>query len=77
MIADATGSESDEIHLYEIYVVDWEGAGWYPEYWEYAVAFATFRWDDDWCKRFAEFIHAWPAESAMVKLLYTDILFFF
>ena len=32
-----------------ITIIDWEFAGWYPSYWEYARAiFACGRWDDDW-----------------------------
>lgn len=31
-------------------VVDWEDAGWYPEYWEYFSAFTTFQWAVDWCE---------------------------
>ena len=34
----------------ELVIIDWEFAGWYPSYWEYARAiFACGRWDDDWC----------------------------
>lgn len=33
----------------DVVVIDWECAGWYPSYWEYARAiFACGRWDDDW-----------------------------
>jgi hypothetical protein len=33
----------------QLVIVDWEFAGWYPSYWEYARAiFACGRWDDDW-----------------------------
>jgi hypothetical protein len=34
---------------YDIVLVDWEYAGWYPSYWEYSKAIlASGRWDDDW-----------------------------
>ena len=33
----------------DVVLLDWEFAGWYPSYWEYARAlFACGRWDDDW-----------------------------
>jgi hypothetical protein len=41
-------TQSDGAHL-ELVIIDWEFAGWYPSYWEYARAiFACGRWDDDW-----------------------------
>ena len=33
---------------FKVTVLDWENAGWYPEYWEYACAFWSTIWDDDW-----------------------------
>ena len=60
---------------FDPYIIDWEDAGWYPEYWEYFAAFAGFRWEHDWCKRFTEFVTAWPAEAVMMKMIYTDLFF--
>jgi thiamine kinase-like enzyme len=31
-----------------VVLVDWEAAGWYPGYWEYATAMSGGGWDDDW-----------------------------
>jgi hypothetical protein len=39
-------------------IVDWEVAGWYPGYWEYAAAFFAFKWEDDWLERIEEVIDA-------------------
>ncbi|TAQ88179.1 hypothetical protein B7494_g3493 [Chlorociboria aeruginascens] len=34
---------------YSLVIIDWETSGWYPSYWEYALAMiACGRWDDDW-----------------------------
>lgn len=70
-ILDGTSTKT----RYEPYLVDWESAGWYPEYWEYFAAFSGFRWDDDWCKRFTDFVSAWPVEAAMLKMVHTDLFF--
>jgi Ser/Thr protein kinase RdoA (MazF antagonist) len=41
-------------------IVDWEQAGWYPEYWEYCKAMIVGPYGDEW--RDAGFIHlALPA----------------
>ncbi|PVH83758.1 kinase-like protein [Cadophora sp. DSE1049] len=58
---------------FRVRLVDWESAGWYPAYWEYVAAFFAFKWDDDWCVKVAEIIDAWPAEAAMMKLIYQDL----
>ena len=37
---------------YEVVLVDWEEAGWYPSYWEYASVAIWFQWDDNWPTKF-------------------------
>ena len=32
---------------YDVVVVDWKSAGWYPRYWEYVAAFFAFKWGSD------------------------------
>jgi thiamine kinase-like enzyme len=58
---------------YVVSIVDWEVAGWYPSYWEYAAAFFAFKWEDDWLERVEEVIDAWGAETAMIKMIYQDL----
>ncbi len=50
-------------------VVDWEGAGWMPSYWEYASMFVFADWDDDWSGRFESIVNAWPSEAAMLMFV--------
>ncbi|KAF2455602.1 kinase-like domain-containing protein [Lineolata rhizophorae] len=56
-------------------IVDWETAGWYPAYWEYAAAFALFQWVDDWPLFFEKFIDPWPLEASMLKFVHQDLEF--
>ncbi|CZS92031.1 hypothetical protein WAI453_000046 [Rhynchosporium graminicola] len=62
-----------EKEQFRIKLVDWESAGWYPAYWEYVAAFFAFKWDDDWSVRVEDIVDAWPAEAAMMKLIYQDL----
>ena len=39
-------TSSEETHV--VSIVDWEVAGWYPSYWEYAAVFFAFKWEDGW-----------------------------
>lgn len=60
---------------YIVALVDWEYAGWYPSYWDYAISFTHFCWDDDWPERFESFLEPWPAEAALVRMFYQEIFF--
>jgi hypothetical protein len=59
-------TSTEDTHV--VLIVDWEVAGWYPSYWEYAAAFA-FKWEDGWLERVEE-VDAW---SAMIKMVYQDL----
>ena len=76
IIVKATVQEGDQQRRkFEIALVDCEVAGWYPDYWDYFIMFVTFRWKDDWRQKAEEFLTAWPAESAMMRMVYTDLWF--
>lgn len=61
---------------FTVSIVDWESAGWYPCYWEYFNAFLAFTWDNDWPFQAIQAIDAWPAETAMMKMVYQDLWFY-
>nr|POE94582.1 hypothetical protein CFP56_16821 [Quercus suber] len=67
--------ENSRHRRFEIALVDWEYAGWYPDYWEYFMMFTIFQWDQDWSQKAADFMDPWPVECAMMKMLYTDLWF--
>ncbi|RMJ24986.1 hypothetical protein PHISP_04149 [Aspergillus sp. HF37] len=61
---------------FDIVLVDWENAGWYPEYWEFFCAsspFIFFYWEEDWCWRAQQFLQVWPAEMAMMRMIDKDL----
>ncbi|EER42869.1 phosphotransferase enzyme family protein [Histoplasma capsulatum H143] len=70
-----TSKHSSEKCDYDVALVDWEDAGWYPSYWDYAISFTHFRWDDDWPVRFEGFVEPCLAEAVLVKMVYQDIFF--
>lgn len=60
-----------------IIIVDWEDAGWFPDYWEYLMAHMTFGlWSDDWSDKIEKALPAWPAETAMMGMIYHDLFFY-
>ena len=50
-------------------VLDWEDAGWYPSYWEYAALFVDFQWIDDWPEKVEIILDPHPLESAMLRMV--------
>jgi thiamine kinase-like enzyme len=45
-----------------IVIIDWERAGWFPEYWDYTRAYAARGYMKDWWKRFKEVVDGYDDE---------------
>lgn len=60
---------------FDIMLVDWENAGWLPDFWEFFCASSplNFEWDEDWSCRVQEFVQVWPAEMAIMQLIDKDL----
>ncbi len=56
-------------------VVDWEEAGWYPSYWEYAAMFIHLQWVDDWPEKYERIVDPCPLEGGMLWILKQDVEF--
>lgn len=56
-------------------IVDWEMAGWYPSYWEYASCFVDFQWTEDWPEKVEYILDPWPLEAAMLRMVRQDLEF--
>ncbi|UJO22777.1 uncharacterized protein CLAFUR5_12175 [Fulvia fulva] len=74
MVAETSsgGEERD----FEVMLVDWELAGWYPDFWEFFCTSSTFDyvyWEEDWCWRTEQFLQVWPAKTAMMRMLDKDM----
>lgn len=58
-------------------IIDWETAGWYPSYWEYAYIFPLFQWVDDWPASVEDIIDPWPLEAALLRFVHEDLEFWY
>lgn len=66
-------TQLDSAHS-ELVIIDWEFAGWYPSYWEYARAiFACGRWDDDWNDWVDKILEPFRNEYAWMELLLREL----
>lgn len=58
----------------EMALIDWETAGWYPEYWEYASAmFACGAWKDDWHESVRHILAEYANEFAWFDMLRREL----
>lgn len=60
-----------------IAVLDWESAGFFPEYWDYAHSFLGVRWNDDALSDYALFLQEclqpYPLQAATISLIVTKM----
>ena len=56
-------------------LVDWEMAGWYPSYWEYAHIFPLLQWINDWPAYIEKILDPLPLEGAMMRIVFSDLEF--
>ncbi len=62
-----TGSVAD------IVLLDWESAGWYPRYWEYAATVFAGWFTDDWFRWIPNFLKPFPNEYAWYAMLAQEV----
>jgi aminoglycoside phosphotransferase (APT) family kinase protein len=75
LVQEIPAKSPGQVKDFEVGVVDWEAAGWYPSYWEYVSLAMFFEWNEDWPARFEDFIDAWPAELALFQVLHAEIMY--
>lgn len=56
-----------------IVIIDWEKAGWYPEYWEYCMTYCALRWDDDWSLWIDRMLEPCVSEAAWFQSLRLEL----
>ncbi|KAI5455948.1 hypothetical protein BGZ63DRAFT_397612 [Mariannaea sp. PMI_226] len=55
-------------------IINWEAAGWYPEYWEYALAiFAYGSWEDDWHESVGRILDEYLNEYTWFEMLRQEL----
>ncbi|KIW83558.1 hypothetical protein Z517_02803 [Fonsecaea pedrosoi CBS 271.37] len=63
----------DDEDGFELTILDWEDAGWYPDYFEYFACYTSFRWDNDWPQIVEVFLDPYPVETLVLMPVYHDI----
>lgn len=65
--------ESPHLSTWQIHILDWEKSGWYPTYWEYAIATCALQWNDDWCLWIQEALDPYPSEAAWLQTIRLEL----
>lgn len=69
--AELNERESEQHHEYRVRgIVDWESAGWYPAYWEYASALVRGHEETDWPEYVGKTMKPYPLEMSMIFLIF-------
>lgn len=68
-----TKISTQSVEDYEVTLVDWEKAGWYPTYWEYCSATWSFKWDDDWPNRIEAVLRPYRLEFPWMEMLFNEL----
>lgn len=77
IVIDQAQDTPQRLRSHRVGLVDWEAAGWYPDYWEYFAAYVAFRRNEDWSAKREDFIDAHAAGTAMIGYdIWGNYLFF-
>ena len=50
-------------------IIDWEHAGFYPEYWEYTKIICSIQWDNIWVPMVCKFLDQYTKEFSFIYYL--------
>ncbi|CAM6090447.1 unnamed protein product [Calypogeia fissa] len=71
IIVRADGQALEDI---EVVLIDWKYSGWYPSYWEYAMALIpNSKWDNDWDRWIAMILDEYLLEWSWMKIYVYDL----
>jgi serine/threonine protein kinase len=51
----------------KVVIIDWEHAGWYPDFWEYCCSMMTLRYRDDWGEWVPKVLDEYVAELGWMR----------
>lgn len=60
---------------FKITLIDWEIAGWYPEYWDFCNATISCRFKPDWLELIPDILDAYPVEYLMMQVVYSTVFY--
>ncbi|PLB49652.1 hypothetical protein P170DRAFT_465021 [Aspergillus steynii IBT 23096] len=60
---------------YQITLLDWALAGWYPEYWDYCNSTVYCQGKHEWLELVPDIFDEYPVEYLMMRIFYTSMFY--
>lgn len=67
--------DGDKHSQFKITLVDWENAGWYPEFWEFTNATIVCRFKPAWLELVPDILDQYPIEFLMMQVVYSAVYY--
>jgi hypothetical protein len=77
VIQRPSGMDTMEERSFDVVLIDWEKAGWLPEFWEAfcaSVLFDMVYWEEDWCWLINHFLPVSAPELALMNMIDKDMV---
>ena len=68
-------SRNDGSPAFTIILIDWEIAGWYPEYWEFCNATISCRFKPNWLELIPDILDQYPVEYLIIQVVYSAVFY--
>ncbi|KAE8319822.1 kinase-like domain-containing protein [Aspergillus transmontanensis] len=75
IMVDEVESFEDGSSSFKITLIDWELAGWYPEYWDFCNATISCRFKPDWLEFIPDILDEYPLEYLMMQVVYSSVFY--
>lgn len=60
---------------YRIIIIDWDLAGWYPEYWDYCNSTVYCQAKLEWLELVPDVFDEYPVEYLMMRIFYMSMFY--
>lgn len=60
---------------FQITLLDWESAGWYPEFWEFYNATIACRFKPGWHELVPDILDQYSVEFLMMQVVYSSVFY--
>ena len=75
IMVEKAESRNDGSPAFKIILIDWEIAGWYPEYWEFCNATISCRFKPNWLELIPDILDQYPVEYLIMQVVYSAVFY--
>ncbi|GAD98892.1 conserved hypothetical protein [Paecilomyces variotii No. 5] len=75
ILIERTSGGRDGCREFKISLLDWESAGWYPEFWDFCNATVACRFKPDWLELVPDILDQYTVEFLMMQVVYSSVYY--